>query len=83
MTEEDGLPVGLQVLAPALADDRLDRVGARWRCWSSSGPMLEPDRLDKKLSRRWPMSTQATELMSYDDELPRTTRPWGSRCTSS
>jgi len=25
---EDGLPVGVQVLAPALADDRLYRVGA-------------------------------------------------------
>ena len=28
LAEEDGLPVGLQVLAPALADDRLYRVGA-------------------------------------------------------
>ena len=28
LAEEDGLPVGLQVLAPAMADDRLYRVGA-------------------------------------------------------
>ena len=25
---EDGLPVGLQIMAPALADDRLYRVGS-------------------------------------------------------
>ena len=54
VTEEDGLPVGLQVLAPALADDRLYRVGAAAEAlleqqWG--GPMLEPDRLDKKLSK--------------------------------
>jgi len=43
LAEEDGLPVGLQILAPALADDRLYRVGAaaeavlteRW-----GGPLL-------------------------------------------
>ncbi len=28
LAEEDGLPVGVQVLAPAMADDRLYRVGA-------------------------------------------------------
>ena len=28
LAEEDGLPVGFQILAPALADDRLYRVGA-------------------------------------------------------
>jgi len=28
LADEDGLPVGLQILAPALADDRLYRVGA-------------------------------------------------------
>ena len=31
LAEEDGLPVGLQILAPALADDRLYRVGAAAR----------------------------------------------------
>ncbi|MBU2696354.1 Asp-tRNA(Asn)/Glu-tRNA(Gln) amidotransferase subunit GatA [Pimelobacter sp. 30-1] len=44
LAAEDGLPVGLQVLAPALADDRLYRVGAaveaaltlRW-----GGPILD------------------------------------------
>ena len=28
LAPEDGLPVGLQIIAPALADDRLYRVGA-------------------------------------------------------
>ena len=28
LADEDGLPVGLQVMAPALADDRLYRVAA-------------------------------------------------------
>jgi aspartyl-tRNA(Asn)/glutamyl-tRNA(Gln) amidotransferase subunit A len=28
LSDEDGLPVGLQIMAPALADDRLYRVGA-------------------------------------------------------
>ena len=51
---EDGLPVGFQVLAPALADDRLYRVGAALealleRQWG--GPMIDPDKLDKKVAR--------------------------------
>ena len=28
LAPEDGLPVGLQIIAPAMADDRLYRVGA-------------------------------------------------------
>jgi aspartyl-tRNA(Asn)/glutamyl-tRNA(Gln) amidotransferase subunit A len=28
LAEEDGLPTGVQVLAPAMADDRVYRVGA-------------------------------------------------------
>jgi aspartyl-tRNA(Asn)/glutamyl-tRNA(Gln) amidotransferase subunit A len=28
LAAEDGLPVGLQIIAPAMADDRLYRVGA-------------------------------------------------------
>ena len=44
LAEEDGLPTGFQVLAPALADDRVYRVGAaleklltdRW-----GGPLLD------------------------------------------
>ncbi len=54
LAEEDGLPVGLQILAPALADDRLYRVGATIealleRQWG--GPMLDLDKLDKELAR--------------------------------
>ncbi len=52
--EEDGLPVGLQILAPALADDRLYRVGAALEAlleqqWG--GPMIDPDKLDKRVAR--------------------------------
>ena len=44
LAEEDGLPVGFQILAPALADDRLYRVGAALetlllRKWGS--PLLD------------------------------------------
>ncbi len=54
LAEEDGLPVGLQILAPALADDRLYRVGAALeamleRQWG--GPMIDPEKLDKELAR--------------------------------
>ncbi len=54
LAEEDGLPVGLQVLAPALADDRLYRVGAALELlleqqWG--GPMIDPDKLDKAVAR--------------------------------
>ena len=44
LAPEDGLPVGFQVLAPALADDRLYRVGAALEAlleeeWG--GPLLD------------------------------------------
>ncbi len=44
LAEEDGLPAGVQVLAPALADDRLYRVGAALetllqKTWG--GPLLD------------------------------------------
>jgi aspartyl-tRNA(Asn)/glutamyl-tRNA(Gln) amidotransferase subunit A len=44
LADEDGLPVGLQILAPALADDRVYRVGAAaeallTRAWG--GPLLD------------------------------------------
>ncbi len=49
---EDGLPVGFQVLAPALADDRVYRVGAALEAllekeWG--GPLLGPDKLDSRI----------------------------------
>jgi aspartyl-tRNA(Asn)/glutamyl-tRNA(Gln) amidotransferase subunit A len=43
LADEDGLPVGFQVLAPALADDRLYRVGAAVEAALTSrwgGPIL-------------------------------------------
>lgn len=38
---DDGLPVGLQILAPALADDRLYRVGAAYE--AARGPLAGPE----------------------------------------
>lgn len=37
LSPDDGLPVGLQIMAPALADDRLYRVGAAYE--SARGPL--------------------------------------------
>jgi aspartyl-tRNA(Asn)/glutamyl-tRNA(Gln) amidotransferase subunit A len=44
LAEEDGLPTGVQILAPALADDRVYRVGAALEAllldqWG--GPLLD------------------------------------------
>ncbi|PXY26044.1 Asp-tRNA(Asn)/Glu-tRNA(Gln) amidotransferase GatCAB subunit A [Prauserella sp. PE36] len=39
LSDEDGLPVGLQIMAPALADDRLYRVGAAYEV--ARGPLLD------------------------------------------
>ncbi|MGN6780174.1 MAG: Asp-tRNA(Asn)/Glu-tRNA(Gln) amidotransferase subunit GatA [Marmoricola sp.] len=54
LAPEDDLPVGFQVLAPALADDRLYRVGAALEAllqqqWG--GPLLGLDKLDKRLEQ--------------------------------
>ncbi|MFN8068953.1 MAG: Asp-tRNA(Asn)/Glu-tRNA(Gln) amidotransferase subunit GatA [Mycolicibacterium insubricum] len=38
LSADDGLPVGLQIMAPALADDRLYRVGAAYEV--ARGPVL-------------------------------------------
>ncbi len=54
LAPEDDLPVGFQVLAPAMADDRLYRVGAaletllehQWGC-----PLIDPEKLDKKVAK--------------------------------
>ncbi|HET6500851.1 MAG TPA: Asp-tRNA(Asn)/Glu-tRNA(Gln) amidotransferase subunit GatA [Amycolatopsis sp.] len=39
LSDEDGLPVGLQIMAPALADDRLYRVGAAFE--AAREPVLD------------------------------------------
>jgi aspartyl-tRNA(Asn)/glutamyl-tRNA(Gln) amidotransferase subunit A len=39
LSADDGLPVGLQIMAPALADDRLYRVGAAYE--TARGPVLD------------------------------------------
>jgi aspartyl-tRNA(Asn)/glutamyl-tRNA(Gln) amidotransferase subunit A len=54
LAPEDGLPVGFQVLAPALADDRLYRVGAALEAllekeWGR--PLLGLDRLDERMGQ--------------------------------
>ena len=38
LSVDDGLPVGLQIMAPALADDRLYRVGAAYE--AARGPIV-------------------------------------------
>jgi aspartyl-tRNA(Asn)/glutamyl-tRNA(Gln) amidotransferase subunit A len=48
LAPEDGLPTGIQILAPALADDRMYRVGAALEAlleqqWD--GPLLTPEKL--------------------------------------
>jgi aspartyl-tRNA(Asn)/glutamyl-tRNA(Gln) amidotransferase subunit A len=58
LAPEDGLPVGFQVLAPALADDRLYRVGAALEAlldkeWG--GPLLD------RLPELGPFETGATK----------------------
>ncbi|PTR31820.1 aspartyl/glutamyl-tRNA(Asn/Gln) amidotransferase subunit A [Rhodococcus sp. OK519] len=40
VSAEDGLPVGLQIMAPALADERLYRVGAAYE--AARGPIASP-----------------------------------------
>ena len=50
LAPEDDLPVGFQVLAPALADDRVYRVGAALETLLAQqwgGPLLDPGKLDK------------------------------------
>ncbi|WP_235734664.1 Asp-tRNA(Asn)/Glu-tRNA(Gln) amidotransferase subunit GatA [Nocardioides alcanivorans] len=52
VAEEDGLPVGFQILAPAMADDRLYRVGAAVEALGAQqrgGPFLGLDDLDARL----------------------------------
>ncbi|CAM05346.1 aspartyl/glutamyl-tRNA(Asn/Gln) amidotransferase subunit A [Saccharopolyspora erythraea NRRL 2338] len=44
LSDEDGLPVGLQIMAPTLADDRLYRVGAAYetaRDAAQGGPLID------------------------------------------
>ena len=53
LRREDGLPVGLQIMAPALADDRCYRVGAAVEAAFGSrwgGPLLS--RATRATSRR-------------------------------
>ena len=40
LSRDDGMPVGLQIMAPALADDRLYRVGAAYE--AARGPIGAP-----------------------------------------
>ncbi len=41
LSVDDGLPVGLQIMAPALADERLYRVGAAYE--AARGPIGSPN----------------------------------------
>ena len=48
-----GLPVGLQIMAPALADERCYRVGAAFEAayTAANGAVLTPDRPDCRWHR--------------------------------
>jgi len=61
LAEEDGLPVGFQIIAPARADDRLYRVGAA---------------LERALAGRWggPLLDRAPELVPSPEAAGSTTR---------
>ena len=72
LADEDGLPAGVQILAPALQDDRVYRVGAALeallaREWGGrlldQAPALEGTPLT--------IGGPATTLMSYDDVVAR------------
>jgi aspartyl-tRNA(Asn)/glutamyl-tRNA(Gln) amidotransferase subunit A len=54
LADEDGLPAGVQILAPAMADDRVYRVGAA---------------LEALLAQEWggPLLAQAPELASVEE----------------
>ena len=43
LSDDDGMPVGLQIMAPALADERMYRVGAAYE--AARGPMPAPPEL--------------------------------------
>ena len=54
VADEDGLPVGFQILAPAMADDRLYRVGAALEALLDAkrgGPLLGLDKLDHRIGK--------------------------------
>ena len=67
LADEDGLPAGVQILAPAMADDRVYLVGAALEAaliekWG--GPLLDQ-------ATRAGRSDGMTDLMSYDEALER------------
>ena len=75
LAPEDGLPVGLQIMAPALADDRTYRVAAaveaafeqRW-----GGPLLAQAKgLAWPGSRRRRAMTELAQLVPYDEAVAR------------
>ena len=70
LADEDGLPAGFQILAPALADDRCYRVGAALEtccCEQWGGPLLD---LAPALKGRR-MTTTADTLVPFDEVLER------------
>ena len=83
LADEDGLPAGFQVLAPALADDRCYRVGAALETllheqWG--GPLLDAGPVPGRSS---PHDHRTDPGALRRRPRARTTRPSGSRSTSS
>ena len=72
LADEDGLPAGFQILAPALADDRVYRVGAalesllaaRW-----GGSLLDRAPALESADRHRRNARMTETLMPYDDVL--------------
>ena len=84
LAAEDGLPVGFQVLAPALADDRLYRVGAALEALLEHAVGRPAARSREAGQGGGPMTSAPTaSSCPSTTRSRRTTRPWGSRSTSS
>ena len=73
LAEEDGLPTGFQVLAPALADDRVYRVGAALEALLAAqwgGSLLDRGPGPARRLHRHRRNERMTDtLMPYDDVL--------------
>ena len=79
LADEDGLPAGFQVLAPALADDRLYRVGAALEALLQTqwgGPLLDRAPTLRGSDR---MSATTPRLLSFDDALGEVRPGHGAR----
>ena len=71
LADEDGLPAGVQILAPAMQDDRVYRVGAALEAALLDEVGRSAARPGPRAGRGVGMSQESPELMSYDEALER------------